>query len=156
MLPLRLTIFAAIFGIALSGLFWLLGNLSEPELLRSKKAVVVKGCDPIDGDDAARLCPQLYCQKYLLDSRAVELRYRFVVSVDQRSGAEHLIGGTARPYVAKPGDVPEHTFACLLEGDKVIAGRVVKPAELQELTAQPTTWRTLISSPQVNAIGPAR
>lgn len=156
MLPLRLTIFAAIFGIALSGLFWLLGNLSEPELLRSKKAVVIKGCDPIDGDDAARICPQLYCQKHLLDSRAVELRYRFMVSVDQRSGAEHLIGGTARPYVAKPGDVPEHTFACLLDGDKVVAGRVVKPVELQELTAQPTRWRALISSPQVNATAPAR
>lgn len=146
MLPLRLTIFAAIFGIALSGLFWLLGNLSEPELLRSKKAVVVKGCDPIEGDDAARLCPQLFCQKYLLDTRAVELRYRFEVSVDQRSGAEHLIGGTARPFVAKPGDVAEHTFACLLEGDKVVAGRVVAPARLQELSAQPNVWRTLSSS----------
>ena len=147
MLPLRLSIFAAVFGIALSGLFWLLGNLSEPELLRSKKAVVVKGCDPIEGDDAARLCPQLHCQKYLLDTCAVELRYRFEVSVDQRSGAAHLIGGTARPFVAKQGDVPQHTFACLLEGGKVVAGRVIPAAQLQELTAQPTTWRTLVSSP---------
>lgn len=154
MLPLRLTIFAAIFGIALSGLFWLLGNLDEPELLRSKKVVVIKGCDPIDGDDAARLCPQLFCQKYLLDTRTVELRYRFEVSVDQRSGAEHLIGGAARPFIARQGDIPEHTFACLLEGDKVVAGRVVAPAQLQELTAQPTTWRTLASA--VNATGPAR
>ena len=156
MLPLRLTIFAAVFGIALSGLFWLLGNLDEPELLRSKKAVVVKGCDPIEGEGAARRCPQLFCQKYLLDTRAVELRYRFEVSVDRRSGAEHLIGGTARPFVAKQGDVPEQTFACLLEADKVVAGRVVKPVELQELTAQPTTWRTQISSPQINATAPAR
>ena len=151
MLPLRLTIFAAIFGIALSGLFWLLGNLSEPELMRSKKAVVVKGCDPIEGDDAARLCPQLYCQKYLLDSRAVELRYRFIVSVDQRSGAEHLIGGTARPYVAKPGDIPEHTFACLLEGDKVVAGRIVPPVQLKELVAEPSRWRSLSSPLPVGA-----
>ncbi|WP_161828992.1 hypothetical protein, partial [Steroidobacter agaridevorans] len=63
MLPLRLAIFAGVFGIALSGLFWLLGNLEEPELLRSKKMVVVKGCDPIEGEDAARICPQLFCQK---------------------------------------------------------------------------------------------
>ena len=35
MLPLRLAIFAGVFGIALSGLFWLLGNLQEPELLRN-------------------------------------------------------------------------------------------------------------------------
>lgn len=155
MLPLRLTIFAAVFGIALSGLFWLLGNLSEPELLRSKKAVVVKGCDPIDGDDAARLCPQLFCQKFLLDTRAVALRYRFEVSVDQRAGADHLIGGIARPYVPKKGDVPEQSFACLLDGDKVVAGRVVEPAQLQALAARPTAWRTFASTP-VNATAPAR
>src|SRR5688500_1745563 len=99
MLPLRLAIFAAVFGIALSGLFWLLGNLSEPELLRSKKAVVVKGCNPIEGEDAARICPQLFCQKFLLDTKAFELRYRFDVTVDKRAGAEHLIGGVAKPFV---------------------------------------------------------
>ena len=128
-------IFAAIFGIALSGLFWLLGNLSEPELLRSKKAVVIEGLRShrkrgrrphlsaaVLPEDPARQA----CRRAALSLQ---------VTVDKRSGAEHLIGGTARPYVAKPGDVPEHTFACLLDGDKVVAGRVVKPAELQELTA---------------------
>ncbi len=95
MLPLRLAIFAGIFGIALSGLFWLLGNLDEPELLRSKKVVIVKGCDPIEGEDAARICPQLFCQKHLLDTKVFELRYRFDVTVDERDGGEHLIGGTA-------------------------------------------------------------
>lgn len=148
MLPLRLSIFAAIFGIALSGLFWLLGNLSEPELIRSKQAVVVKGCDPIEGDDAARLCPQLFCQKFLLDARAVQLRYRFEVTVDRRSGAAHLIGGVARPFVAKQGDIPQQSFACLLEGDKVAGGRVVPPSQLQELAAQPATWHTLAEAGQ--------
>ena len=33
----RLLVLSLFVGIALSGLFWLLGNLSEPELLRSKK-----------------------------------------------------------------------------------------------------------------------
>ncbi len=47
MLPLRLAIFAGVFGIAFAGLFWLLGNLEEPELLRSKKAVVVKAALPL-------------------------------------------------------------------------------------------------------------
>lgn len=143
MLPLRLTIFAAVFGIALSGLFWLLGNLSEPELLRSKKAVVVKGCDPVEDDTAARLCPQLFCQKFLLDTRAVELRYRFTVTVDQLSGSQHFVGGVAKPFVARPGDPPELTFACLLESAAVVAGRVLTPAQLQELSTQPTAWRTL-------------
>jgi len=135
MLPLRLAIFAGVFGITLSGLFWLLGNLSEPELLRSKKAVVVKGCDPIEGEDAARICPELFCQKYLLDTKAVALRYRFDVTVDQRSGARHLIGGAARPFIAGKGNDPEVSFACLLENEQVVAGRTVDIAELRALAA---------------------
>jgi hypothetical protein len=128
MLPLRLGIFAALFGIALSGLFWLLGNLSEPELLRSKKAVVVKGCDPIEGDDAARICPQLFCQKYLLDAKAVPLRYRFQVTVDQRSGSEHLIGGIAKPFIAGKGNDPVLNFTCELTNGTVVSGDAV-PAD---------------------------
>ncbi|HEY0683761.1 MAG TPA: hypothetical protein VGD45_15620 [Steroidobacter sp.] len=139
MLPLRLAIFAAVFGIALSGLFWLLGNLSEPELLRSKKAVVVKGCDPIETEDAARICPQLFCQKFLLDSRVFELRYRFDVTVDKKSGAEQLIGGVAKPFVAKPGDGPVRSFVCVLERNKVIEGRALDAVELDELAEQ-DTW----------------
>jgi hypothetical protein len=135
MLPLRLGIFAAIFGIALSGLFWLLGNLSEPELLRSKKVVIVKGCDPAEGENAARLCPQLFCQKYLLDTKAVALRYRFDVTVDQRSGASHLIGGMAKPYVAGKGAYPDLHFACELENEKVVTGRTVDAIELKALAA---------------------
>jgi hypothetical protein len=139
MLPVRLAIFAAVFGIALSGLFWLLGNLSEPELLRSKKAVIVKGCDPIENEAAARLCPQLFCQKFLLERRAFELRYRFDVTVDKRSGAEHLIGGIAKPFVAKPGDGPAQSFACVIEGKQVVAGRSVSATELAELTTR-SSW----------------
>lgn len=145
MLPLRLAIFAALFGIALSGLFWLLGNLSEPELLRSKKAVVVKGCDPVETEDAAHVCPQLFCQKFLLDTRAFELRYRFEVTVDKRAGAEHLIGGTAKPFVAKAGDGPPRSFACVLQGSKVIAGRAVADAELAQLAEQ-DSWPELSAS----------
>jgi hypothetical protein len=144
MLPLRLAIFTGVFAIALSGLFWLLGNLSEPELLRSKKAVVVKGCDPIEGEVATRLCPQLFCQKFLLETRTFELRYRFDVTVDKRSGAEHLIGGIAQPFVARPGDGPARSFACLLEGPRVIAGRELTAAELADLAEQ-DSWQELMA-----------
>ena len=135
MLPLRLAIFAGVFGIALSGLFWLLGNLSEPELLRSRKAVIVKGCDAIEDEVAARVCPQLYCQKHLLDTRAFELRYRFDVTVDKRSGREHFIGGTARPYVAKPGDGQAQSFACVLEDGRVVVSRALSSIELERWAA---------------------
>jgi hypothetical protein len=134
MLPLRLAIFAGVFGIAFAGLFWLLGNLEAPELLRSKKAVIVKGCDPIEGEDAARLCPQLFCQKHLLDTKVFELRYRFDVTVDQRDGDEHLIGGTAKPFVAKPGDGPVRSFACVLEGNVVVESYALSAEELREFS----------------------
>ena len=136
MLPLRLAIFAGIFGIALSGLFWLLGNLDEPELLRSKKAVVVKGCDSLEDEVAARICPQLFCQKHLLDTKAFELRYRFEVTVDQHSGREHLIGGVARPFVVKPGEVSsERSFLCVLERGRVVESHALSADELSEATA---------------------
>lgn len=131
MLPLRLAIVAGIFGVALTGLFQLLDNLSEPELLRSKKAIIVKGCNPIEGEDATRLCPQLFCQKFLLDSRAVELRARFEVTVDERVGNEWVIGGVAKtPQAAE-------NFACLLENAKVSAGRVLSSEEFEQLAQQP-------------------
>ncbi len=145
MLPLRLAIFAGVFGIALSGLFWLLGNLSEPELLRSRQAVIVKGCDPIETEGAARVCPRLFCQKHLLDTRAVELKYRFTVTVDQHSESEHLIGGTARPFVVKD-PAPELTFACLLQEMEVLDGRVITPDELQSLASDPDQWQSLLES----------
>jgi len=136
MLPLRLAIFAGVFGIALSGLFWLLGNLDEPELLRSKKAVIVKGCDSLSEENAARVCPQLFCQKHLLDTRAFELRYRFTVTFDQRSGPEHLIGGTARPFVTKAGEVvSERSFLCVLESGRVVESRSLSADELAEVVA---------------------
>ena len=137
MLPLRLAIFAAVFGIALSGLFWLLGNLSEPELLRSKKAVVIKGCDPIEGELAARLCPQLFCQKYLLDAKAVPLRYRFDVTLDEHSGPTHRIGGIAKPFIAGKGNDPELYFACVLEQGEVAEGRTVSDVELEAFGSMP-------------------
>jgi hypothetical protein len=141
MLPLRLGIVAGIFGVALSGLFQLLDNLSEPELLRSKKAIIVKGCNPIEGEDAARLCPQLFCQKFLLDSRVVELRARFEVTVDERVGAEQVIGG-----VATISEVTEN-FACLLENSKVTAGRVLQAAEFEQLVQQPESASQTLTLP---------
>lgn len=137
MLPLRLAIFASVFGIALSGLFWLLGNLSEPELLRSRKAVIVKGCDPIENDQAARVCPQLFCQKYLLDAKAVPLRYRFDVTVDRNSASTHRIGGIARPFIAGKNNDPELHFACVLEQGKVVEGRTVTDVELEAFASMP-------------------
>jgi hypothetical protein len=115
-LSLRLAIFAALFGIALWGLFALLGNLREPELLRSGKAILVKGCEPMESEQARSVCPQLFCQKSLLEQRAVPLRSVFKVTLDTRSGREHTIGGV----------VQDQRFRCTLQDGKVIDAELVR------------------------------
>lgn len=137
MLSLRLAIFAALFGIALWGLFSLLGNLREPQLLRSDKAIVVKGCDPLESAQAQTLCPQLFCQKFLLDGRRVPLRSVFKVTVDTRAGNEHLIGGIVQTggHLAVVQDAGEASIAV-----GRTAGQLVDGAHLDALAAQPASW----------------
>jgi hypothetical protein len=135
-LSLRLVIFAALSGIALWGLFSLLENLREPELLRSQKSIVVKGCDPVESAQAKQLCPQLFCQKYLLDGRSLPLRSVFKVTVDTRAGNEQLIGGVVQMGSADS----EQRFACILRDDKVASGQIVEDAHLEALAAQPANW----------------
>ncbi len=136
MLPLRLVIVAALFGIALWGLFSLLENLREPELLRSTKAIVVKGCDPIESTQAQQVCPQLFCQKFLLEKRGLPLRSVFNVTVDTRADNEHLIGGTVQTGAADT----DQRFACLLRDQKIADGQIVEGAHLEALAAQPANW----------------
>jgi hypothetical protein len=136
-LSLRLVIFAALASVALWGLFSLLDNLREPELLRSAKAVIVKGCEPMDSQSARQLCPQLFCQKSLLDAGTLPLRSRFEVTVDQGTDAERLIGGVARGKTAGSG----RHFACVLREGKIAAAQVVDAAQLGVLSAQHGDWR---------------
>jgi hypothetical protein len=114
-LSLRLAIFAALFGIALWGLFALLGNLREPELLRSEKAILVKGCEPMESVQARSVCPQLFCQKLFLEQRAVPLRSVFKVTVDTQAGQQRTIGGV----------VADQRFTCTVQDGKVIDAQLV-------------------------------
>jgi len=139
MLSFRMMLFCGLAGICLWGLFDLLGNLKQPELLRTAKAVVVKGCEPAQSQEAIRLCPQLYCQKALLESKAVEVRSRFDITVDKtypEVDSTRLIGGLARRR-----DDTRQAFACLLDGHKVTASAVLEPRALEELAQQPGRWQ---------------
>ena len=139
MLSLRFVIFAALPWIALWGLFSLLENLREPELLRSTKAIVVKGCDPIETSEAQQLCPQLFCQKFLLDGRTLPLRsvFKTIVSAAAlKNGIEQLIGGIVQTGAADS----DQRFVCILRDQKVAEGRVLDGAHLEELAAQPANW----------------
>jgi hypothetical protein len=90
MLPLRLAIITAIAAVCLWGLFSLLDTLGEPGLLRTEKAVVLKGCDTLE-PQTLQLCAGLRCQKSLLDQKRVLLRARF----DMRATAAGWVGGRA-------------------------------------------------------------
>jgi hypothetical protein len=135
-LSLRLVIFAALFGIALWGLFSLLDTLREPQLLRSDKSIVVKGCETLESAQAQTLCPQLLCQKFLLEGRSVPLRSVFKVTVDTRAGNEHLIGGLVQSGSADS----DRRFACILHDRKVAAAQLVDGTHLEALAAQPASW----------------
>jgi hypothetical protein len=136
MLSFRMSLFCFIAGICLWGLFNLLDNLKQPELLRAPKAVVVKGCEPAQSDEATRLCPQLYCQKALLDAKSLPLKTRFNITSDRRDAATstHLITGTVSGAEGEPG------FACLMNQHRVIAARRLDMAQLERLQQQPSGW----------------
>jgi hypothetical protein len=130
-LPLRLAIVLSLSGVALWGLFSLLDNLRKPELLRSPKAIVVKGCDPIETEEARQMCPQLFCQKALLDARAVAARSSFVTTLDRGSAEHRLIGGVAR----LDGSAPT-PYLCVLEHGRLVSARTVDAAELDAAASE--------------------
>lgn len=136
MLPLRFAIVACLGAVCLWGLFSLLDTLREPELLRSSKAVVVKGCDPIETHDAERMCPHLFCQKALLDAKLAPLRSSFEITADRQASPQRLVAGNIS---AGASAEPLH-FACVIENSKVIAARLVSPADIAALAAQNGAW----------------
>jgi hypothetical protein len=135
-LPFRFALFAALGAIALWGLFSLLDNLKKPELLRSAQAVVLKGCDPVESDEARNLCAALRCQKALLDSKASPLRTRFQVEAERTHGEIRLITGTARPDAASAGQL----FACVVEREVKVTAKLITPDELDALLSQESDW----------------
>ncbi|HKE95448.1 MAG TPA: hypothetical protein VKB34_14135 [Povalibacter sp.] len=125
MLPVRLGVVVAVAALCLWGLFSLLESLNKPELLRSAKAVVVKGCDSPESG-AQQQCAALFCQKALLDQKLVPLNTRF--QTDQSSvgsGGQWVVNGQART----PGAAASVAFSCKGTGRNVNdARRVSGPA----------------------------
>ncbi len=131
MLPIRLGIFTGVAALCLWGLFSLLDSLKEPGLLRTEKAIVVKGCDSPDSDEARQLCPALFCQKALLDARVVPLQATFQMQIDATTeDGQRLLAG-----IARTNDVTEHV-ACELSGAKVSGTWRIEPAEYAQWLAE--------------------
>jgi hypothetical protein len=129
MMPFRLGIFAGVAALCLWGLFSLLDSLQEPGLLRTEKAIVVKGCDPIESEQAREQCPALLCQKALLDAKLAPLDAKFEITVDQvYEGNERLLAGTAQnPNIST-------YFACDLVNMKVTQVQQLGPEAFDELS----------------------
>lgn len=122
MLSLRIIIVAGLAGIAFWGLFQLLDNLKEPGLLRTDKAIVVKGCESLDDHaDARRLCPQLLCQKAVLDRKLVPRDAQFTMNVEEDVEGQRFVGGT----VAATGQA----FECIMAGLKVLDAGLIEDSE---------------------------
>ena len=132
MLSFRMFVFCGVAGFGLWGLFNLLDNLKQPELLRSAKAIVVKGCDARNTPEAIQACPRLFCQKALLESKVVPLKTRFTVTLDKADAKTHLVAGTTQDG---------QSFACLLEQNKVTASRLITAQESSGLDAQQGGWQ---------------
>ncbi|HEU4604048.1 MAG TPA: hypothetical protein VFS24_18885 [Steroidobacteraceae bacterium] len=132
--PLRLALVASVAGVSLWGLFSLLDNLRKPELLRTQKVNVIKGCEPMESDEAQRLCPHLQCEKALLDSKSVARSAQFQITVDRKAATMQLIGGMVG------GSTGASSFACLIDNRKVVSARLLDSAELETLAAQDGDW----------------
>ena len=125
MLSLRMVIVAGIAGICFWGLFQLLNNLREPGLLRTTKAVAVKGCGSLDDHkDAPRFCPQYICEKALIDRKLVALDAQFTITRDEAVDSERVVEGT----IANTGQA----FECKLAGLKLLKAELIRESALTE------------------------
>ena len=136
MLALRFALVGSLGAIALWGLFSLLNNLKEPQLLRSERAVVLKGCDPMETQEAKQRCPGLRCEKALLDAKLVPLRATLEVQDERIAANDRLVIGSAIS-----ASQPVQEFACVLEGDQVTSVQLLSPEEIDELLAQDGEWQ---------------
>lgn len=133
MLSLRFAIVTAAAGLCLWGLFSLLDSLQEPGLLRSAKAIVVKGCDSPESQATAP-CPALFCQKALLETKQLPLQARFNVSIDHPNDEQQrVIGGSA--YSGAATDEAAAYFVCVVAGAKVLDAKWIGREEFDELTS---------------------
>ena len=141
MLALRFALFASLGAIALWGLFSLLDNLKEPELLRSARATVLKGCEAPEAPEVlspeiVSRCAALRCQKALLDAKAVPLSTRFQIDEERVAGERRLVTGQGRAQ-----DAPEALFfACTLQREANVVAKVLTREEVIELAAQDGGW----------------
>lgn len=128
------TIFA---GACVWGLVSWVSSSRVPAAMDGASASVIRGCESLDSDETRAVCPQLFCQQAVILTKKVPYKSRFAVTVDKEDGRRRLIGGDVSDQA--PTD-PTASFACVLEGARVIHVAVSDRASLEEIAAKPGGW----------------
>lgn len=137
MLNFRIVIVTTVAGLCLWGLVASVSKLRAPGSLNAESAAVIRGCELLDNDETRAVCPQLFCQQAVIQTRKVPYESRFAVTVDKEDGRRRLIGGDVSNKA--PTD-PTASFACVLEGAKVIHVAVSDRASLEQIASKPGGW----------------
>lgn len=138
MLSFRFVMLTTAASVCLWGLFSLLDALGDPGTLRAEPNTQIRGCELLDNDESRAVCPQLFCQRAVIQTKQVSYKSRFAVTVDREEGGKRLIGGNVSNKA--PTD-PSAAFICVLENTRIVAVKVTSRAGLEELAAQSGDWR---------------
>lgn len=137
MLTFRFVMVTTAASVCLWGLFSLLDTLGDPGVLRAASNSEIKGCELLNNDETRAVCPQLFCQRAVIDTKQVSYKSRFAVTIDKEDGTVRLIGGDVSNKA--PTD-PTSSFACLVKGTRIVAVRVTDRAGLEEIASQQGGW----------------
>lgn len=124
---------ACLGGLALGALGFLLWVGALPGLAISPSGTSVTGCDQFRDENAASVCPRLYCEKALREQP--EIGDRGVVSLDQSFYSEN---GQDSMHVGKvewsEGGRKEQTFVrCVMRDDTVVRAGPITPGEFNQI-----------------------
>jgi hypothetical protein len=137
MLTFRFVLAATAAGVCLWAVFSLLDALSDPGQLRPETGAAIRGCELLDNEETRSVCPQLFCQQAVIETKQVSYKSRFAVTVDKEEGTKRLIGGNVSNKA--PTD-PSASFICVLENTRIVSVKVTNRAGLEQLAAQSGDW----------------
>lgn len=134
MLTFRFAMVSTAAGLALWALFSLLDALREPGMLSADSRTVIKGCEVLDNEETRAVCPQLFCQQAVIETRQVSHKSRFAVTVDKQAEGKRYIGGNVS---GKDPSDPAASFMCVIEDARIVNVKVTNRAGLAALAARP-------------------
>ena len=139
-MPFRFVTIGLLVAVLLGGLYSLMVPLKAPMLHVFPKDVLVSGCDEDRTDDAASLCPQLYCYRAVLLSNLIPRNSKLQIV---RSEEKAETGWRAWAGVARPNKQPQEAgtfFRCTTQGDTVESFDVLTPEKWEQIENAESWW----------------